>query len=550
MKNILKKITTSIIVSSVLLTNSHAVFGVGDMDISFDLTAAPKKIMDSMMQNAQDSATQWMESTAKNGMNAAAESMRSCVSELDLSSMMGELGGLSIDLPCGEVWSIDNPVDQIANSVLSDFQGSINNWVNDSIDNITDLGNYVDSYCGKEVDYVPNFNDYLTYNQGFISKIIDKKLASLKKNGVCGNNSSNSSNSSNGSSSLSKKITPTELKTFTKEINNSNGSSSTTSNGTNSSNGSSSTSSNNGDKVTTTKTNLSVQKGSAETVANNKVVSNILPNVKAYKDTNRLIYEIMVEEEYLIKSKLDDIKQKQINKKSPNMEKYIEELKANVKVNLEESIEDTKMPISVLTIVEGKENTQEGVYVEGWRSKTPTLSSLTVSPIEVFEKIPTIGTKYNAVLKTNNNVVDSYKKSMFPTDKVSGTPIKEKDIYSLYQKAGIMDGDKHFTGKFDYNSSMILLMESTNLVLAQFKSPDSTNRQAAIRNTLHTANLEADRIISHLYAKLNKLKAKKDLLNSQTFKNDLIELQTKKENESLELMNLMLVEMKNLQSKK
>lgn len=370
------------------------------------------------------------------------------------------------------------------------------------------------------------------------------------------------------------------MKTFTKEINNSNGSSSTTSNGTNSSNGSSSTTTNNGDKVTTTKTNLSVQKGSAETVANNKVVSNILPNVKAYKDTNRLIYEIMVEEEDLIKSKLDDIKQKQINKtmvldnpedynilmygitpsdevfyeeiakKSPNMEKYIEELKANVKVNLEESIEDTKIPISVLTIVEGKENTQEGVYVEGWRSKTPTLSSLTVSPIEVFEKIPTIGTKYNAVLRTNNNVVDSYKKSMFPTDKVSGTPIKEKDIYSLYQKAGIMDGDKHFTGKFDYNSSMILLMESTNLVLAQFKSPDSTNGQAAIRNTLHTANLEADRIISHLYAKLNKLKAKKDLLNSQTFKNDLIELQTKKENESLELMNLMLVEMKNLQSKK
>lgn len=143
MKNILKKITTSIIVSSVLLTNSHAVLGVGDMDISFDLTAMYKKAIDEMMQNAQDSATQWMESTAKNGMNAAAESMRSCVSELDLSSMMSELGGLSIDLPCGEVWSIDNPVDQIANSVLSDFQGSINNWVNDTIDNVTDLGNYV-----------------------------------------------------------------------------------------------------------------------------------------------------------------------------------------------------------------------------------------------------------------------------------------------------------------------------------------------------------------------------------------------------------------------
>lgn len=159
-----------ILLATTLLYGSSNLFGS-----AWDLTTQFEAMGQMVMKNAQDSMTQWSESTARNGFNAAADSMRSCIGDLDLG-FMDALGGASIKLPCGEAWSIDNPIDDIVNSVSSDISSAVNSWVDDVVDEIIFSIDPFAKKCNRPEIRLNFGADYIDYmdREKFNEKIRDR----------------------------------------------------------------------------------------------------------------------------------------------------------------------------------------------------------------------------------------------------------------------------------------------------------------------------------------------------------------------------------------
>jgi hypothetical protein len=93
-------------------------------------------------------------------------------------------------------------------------------------------------------------------------------------------------------------------------------------------------------------------------------------------------------------------------------------------------------------------------------------------------------------------------------------------------------------------------MNSTDLVLSQIKSPESENGQFQVRQILHTANLESNRVISHLLDKIIKLKLEKNTLSQNQYKNAVLESVVKRNNENQKVLNDLLIQITEMKENK
>lgn len=564
----IKKIGLSILVSSVLASNSFAFFD------PIDWLAYPKKLYDLVSDNATASMETWLETTPKYGITAVGQSMQSCLAKVDFG-FMEALGGIGLDLPCGTTFEMTNPINDIFINTANEFTSGLATSINNTIENFTTIENYRDLNCGKDVEFVDNFSDLLVFKQGLLSKIIDKKLKQLKENGVCGNGTNSSSSNSNQPSFWGTNSNSSSQTKFTKED------VEEAYNDTTSSNSNTGVSSN--DVLKENQKDLGYQKGANTIVRDSFSRSKLLADKEAYiseysSHPEKLEYELLVEEEELFKLKIKDIQQKNIIKTylldeiedwniimfgmtsedrvyfeklaetNQSLKSLLEEVDNNVDNNLEKYIEETKIPFAIFEAIPKEQSSKDGIYSEEWTESVPVVNSVTVSPIEAMKTLPYIDKNGNPKFY-NNPYYDEKKRNMFLTNRGHLT---SKAWYKLddtpYKQTGILDSNSNFTGRMTYVDSNRLLIDSTNLLVQQVKSPESDVGQEELVRIYDNAMVESNRIKTYLIDKINKLQTIQKLNSSKEYELALTESSNRKKVEVLSLMNSMMIEMKDKNS--
>lgn len=533
-----KKVLLGAILLGSLSTNSFAVLGVGDQTFSFDTTAVFKKGIDSMMQNAQDSLKQWAASTAKNGVNSAASSMRSCVSNMNLSSLMSELGGGEIDLPCGEAWSISNPLDEIANSVSSDLTSSLNNWINDSIDNITDLGNYVDLYCKKEVEFVPNLGNYFET----VSDKDKKGMLETVKENLGLQCPKQADKDEKVTSTSTQSVYKNEVKSVNKQML-----------------GKSNTSTVVTKQIMDREQQLVKDKIEFNKQDNKRLaVSNPLDpkNNTLLLNVGNSMDDLATKE--LILKNCEVIQDPKLRSDCENTDSTITD---NDKLDYIESInEDLRIPIPMFYPKKREgTNSTDGIYKQDvWSNATPNLTMKYLSPYETFSNTLAEGengvevvtfdklskkTKTNAT-GTSKTYEDIYKGNV-PNLK---NEVRDEWVDAVTSTIATKVNDKVVAKKWDGSASMDLLMKANNLVNRQIANLGSDNGNAILEINQLKAQLYAKSI---LVSQLQKqLKQEIDnSLDTNSYENRQLEANVKSKSEQLIVLNKMLNTLKDMGEK-
>jgi len=529
----MNKIKKSIILTSLLIlpTQSFAVFGVGDT--SFDLTAIYKKEMDNIMKNVESGASQWAQSTMQNGSNAAMASVRECMN-FDFSSMLGPLGGASIELPCGNVWEIDNPADQIANQALNDLKSAFfKEPLEHLIGTIQKFFNIKDVTC--------NFTSIMSwsdvYNYGTIRKVSSQRLGNVydcekeaKKTGV----------DAQIENDIASKILEDRVK--------------------NKQNGAISGVRNQKEvEMLTNNTNKNLLQFGAGAEKDK-----ILKRVFYTNEYNKLIEfsdnltdnEIeLMKNANLIKQDIPDAQKRKMLEKYKFFRKYYEY---------------TKIPLPIMQYVPysgegGSSSSSEVTAIFGahWKQKSviPSLSLGYISPYDIFKKFEPVGVfetenlienyihsnndiqPKSGILKEvsiGTNKVDLERYLKLEQNLVGGVNGSDSSLTSastgsgdevnvfekmwkdqLYLTLLKKEGNEMLPRRFTHSSSMKFLVESTELIAQEINNFGSVNGNAMLTNVYLKSNLYSQAIIVDLLEKqfIAEHITSEDISSQKLFKN-------------------------------
>jgi hypothetical protein len=526
------KILLSVITSMVLSTNSFAFMGVGDFII--ELTAGFEKGIDMISQNTQESMSQWASSTARNGSNAAAESMRSCVANAGIDGLMSSLGGLSIDLPCGEVWSIDNPINNIVESVSYDMSSSINGWIDDTIENITNLDNYMGLYCKKDVEFVPNLADYfITMNDKDFDEMIKERMSIFNKTCEKKSDEINDITSSTAASIISNKIKGVDS-----------------------------------EKIGQKSYSTTVQKqllDREEQLLKNKIDINKNDNKKL-----SLINPADPESNHILLNGGDTVEDIMAKKMIlENCDSILDtDLKAECLAQGNKGLTDKDKEDNIRKIEDGikipipffherlreSENKTNGTYDSTiWKTSTPYVSIKYVTPYEL--------SSYSLIDSENGIKVEKFDNiSKNSKTKMTGKEEKLEDVFlgkGLNEKVKTEWVDsvkssvsREVEGKivpknWNGSSSMDLLLKATNLLNSQIINLGSENGNALMEINLLKGNLNSKTILVSQLQKLLDAEINNSV-DTNSFENRTMESVNQSQNEQLIVLNKLLLEIKEM----
>lgn len=532
-----KKILLSVLLCSTLFsTNSFAYF---------DASAVLKKGFDYMSDSFQDGMKNWAATTANNGMSAASESLKSCLSEIDIQSKLSEMGGAAIELPCGEVWSVDNPIDDIINSISTDMVSSLNKFANDTIDNITDISNLTGLYCKKDVEFVPDFANY--FNS--VSSEDKKDLMTSVKEElglICPQKEEDSGKITSNSAYGAEK---NKIKGINKEV--------------------------------------IGKSGNSERVITKELLDReekyLKDKIEFLKDDNlklALSNPMDPRNQYLLLN-LGDTLEDTLSKKmilencdvipDPKLKQQCYSENTTVTDNdrkafLDKFNNDLRLPIPIFYAEKRPKTVPEPVLFTGdWTNYIPKFTVLYLSPYEISEyflvedengvSVTKFDKIYKSMEKTNFTKEDDItlgelvkgdykmKKPNPPKD-----PISKWNSYvfnTLFTKTDKTGNDVHILKRFDEKTLMDLLIRATNLYKQQIASPQSQTGSYYMGIIDRQLKLYTD-----IYSNISLQKQLKILEVNLSQSNTLSVRQKEEENkvvgEQLLIMNKMLIEMKEL----
>lgn len=538
MKKIKSSLLTIVLLSSTITVNSNAYLIPA---IHFDMSTVFKATGEMLMQNIEDSMTQWAQSTARNGVNAAASSMRSCLGDMDFG-FMSSLGAANVKLPCGEAWSIDNPIDDIVNSVASDITSSLNNIFEEGLDAIVA---FIDprTYICSNYPSINEFNDISNSLRDFSrdKNIREQLRKSLLLQDDCGNLNSESS-----------------LYDIKKEFKNK-------------------------------------KENDSQCACDEDLIGEELVSAFDFKvgDGSSAGFEMEEAKKYL-----DDVKREEMTKLNSFAIKYmdgvepfsyihyggtIEEitmrketaefLSGDDKLNLQNEInelateesrkarilkynEELRIPFSFLTVNKRDDSCKSssggdevsGIFdCKSWKEKTPGTSIIYLSPFDIFPEYPYMKSD-GSVSYAKNPFIDGdkfvYKKIFQPEDLKETDSITPTQIKNMFIKEGVINEEGKFTGNFTHMNSMNILIESTNLFINQIQNKEGASVIPFVTWVYDKAIFNSNFIIADLLEKTRLLEEKTNSGSFNNYTNTLKESSAMRDADINKLLGQILTQIK------
>jgi len=525
MKNIKRKIITSLVLATLITpTQSLAVLGVGD--ITFDLSTQFKQIGDMAMSNMKEASTQYADSTMKNGVSAAGDSLRSCL-DFDISSLFAGLGGLDVELPCGAVWSVDNPVNQVFNQVASEMHGAFMGWAKGNINKV------VNGALSKEEWYCDNMVLNLNYDYPQ-SKILDARRKALVENWAktpaCDKNNKEKDDSTSPMDEHDKKSNQlssdilNDIETNGKSI-----------------------------ATDTSKSNNYTLKVADE---NRELVKDLI-KINEKKAMDKAYSSTLIEYDDVM---LGDQETLATRKELTGVAGLTEEENEANKLKIINSIHPkASIPIPFMTSLQNNAGGNQ-IWSSDWGTNTPSVQMMYASPFELFPKFET-KTQENGSNVVNNNVFDKLKnnqsiyygnkqqmyleKAISTGNQISSNEKKEEYL-KLVNTTIAKNSSKtntQTTGDFTHGKSHQLLNESANLLVGSVNNIGSDNGNAQVEMIRLEQIANGQFIQTDVLSKILELQTKSSVNDTQEKSNEYLG----QINKRIAEQNLMLNEILKLQ---
>lgn len=110
------------------------------------------KFLDGMKENSKASMANWYEATKMGAGSAVKNDLKQCIQKNFGGNLQKLLGGsLSIALPCGTSFGIDNPLVDAYNNLIDQLNNIKNSFVNDMYNNLDQyVSNNLDEFCSQQ----------------------------------------------------------------------------------------------------------------------------------------------------------------------------------------------------------------------------------------------------------------------------------------------------------------------------------------------------------------------------------------------------------------